>query len=116
MRVFGLNAAGGQFLPPHHDGQKSANLPVPGFLSGSTSGRPVFGSNPRYTLCRTNGVASTKLIGPRVRSRKYRMPLRATLTSPLTVRPPRWKSIRIGGDTSSQSHDSFGSYCMWPLI
>ena len=44
------------------------------------------------------------------------MPLRATLISPLIVRPLRWKSTRIGGDTSSQSHDSFGLYCMWPLI
>ena len=30
MRVLGLNAIGGQFLPPHSDGQKSAVLPVPG--------------------------------------------------------------------------------------
>ena len=30
MRVFGLNAIGGQFFPPQWDGQKSASLPVPG--------------------------------------------------------------------------------------
>jgi hypothetical protein len=71
MRVVGLNAIGGQFFPPHHDGQKSAILSVPGFFSGSTSGRPVFGSRLRNTFCLTNGVPSMKLILPAVRSRKY---------------------------------------------
>jgi hypothetical protein len=72
MRVLGLNAIGGQFLPPHNEGQKSASLSVPGFFAGSTSGRPVFGSSDLKTFCRTNGVPSTKLILPAARSRKYR--------------------------------------------
>ena len=41
--MFGLNAIGGQFLPPCEPGQNSALLPVPGLRAGSTSGRPVFG-------------------------------------------------------------------------
>jgi len=34
MRVIGLNAAGGQFLPPQSEGQKSVFLPVPGLVFG----------------------------------------------------------------------------------
>jgi hypothetical protein len=60
MRVIGLNAAGGQFLPPQSEGQKSVFLPVPGLCSGSTSGRPVFGSTLLNTFCFTNGSPSTK--------------------------------------------------------
>jgi len=44
MRVFGLYAAGGQFLPPCASGQYDALTPVFGLRSRSTSGRPVFGS------------------------------------------------------------------------
>ena len=35
---------------------------------------------------------------------------------PVTVRPFRWKSTRMGGDTSSQSNDSLGVYWKCPLI
>jgi hypothetical protein len=70
--VSGLNATGGQFLPPENDGQNDASLPVPGLCSGSMSGRPVFGSRLLKTFCSTNGLPSTKLIfEPSVRSRKY---------------------------------------------
>ena len=37
-------------------------------------------------------------------------PLRVKSTSPLIVRPPRTKSTSSGGETSSQSQDSFGVY------
>ena len=37
---------------------------MPGFRAGSTSGRPVTGSRPRNTVCVTNGLPSTKRIGP----------------------------------------------------
>src|SRR5262245_39313259 len=108
IRVLGLNAAGGQFLPPHTDGQYPIVAPVLGLCSGSTSGRPVFGSMLLNTFCRTNGRASTNLMGPSVRSRNHRYPLRAASTSPFTVRFWCLKSIRSGGETSSQSHESFG--------
>ena len=55
---------GGQFLPPHSDGQNSAVFPVPGLCSGSTSGRPVSGSRRRNTFCFTYGLPSMKWIGP----------------------------------------------------
>src|ERR1700748_2479082 len=101
---------GGQFFPPQSDGQKSTFLPVPGLRAVSISGRPVFGSRLLKTFCFTYGRPSTKLIGPFVRSRNQRYPSRATSTRPLIVLPSRWKSTRIGGDTSSQSHESFGWY------
>src|ERR1700681_3576897 len=110
MRVLGLKAIGGQFFPPHSDGQNDADLSVPGLRSGSTSGRPVFGSRLLYTFCRTKGVPSTKRISPLERSRNHRYPSRATSVKPFPVFPLGWESTRIGGDTSSQSHDSFGSY------
>src|SRR6187549_1629882 len=72
IRVFGLNAPGCQFLPPCHEGQKSAILPMSGFLLSSISGRPVFGSSCLKTFCLTYGFPSTNLIAPSVRSRKYR--------------------------------------------
>src|ERR1700746_983426 len=71
-RVFGLNATGGQSLPPHCDGQKAIFLSVPGLCSGSTSGLPVLGSTLLKTFCFTNGSPSTKLISPSVRSRNQR--------------------------------------------
>src|SRR5262245_11405950 len=80
------------------------------------SGRPVFGSSERNTVWFTYGFPSINRSEPPVRSRKYKYPLRATLIAPLISRPPRRKSTRIGGDTSSQSNDSFGVYCMWLLI
>jgi len=95
MRVFGLNAIGGQFFPPQSDGQKSTFLPVPGLRAGSISGRPVFGSRLLKTFCFTYGRPSTKLMalealsGAEGRSRNQRYPSRATSMRPLIVFPSR---------------------------
>src|SRR5258708_37999019 len=52
-RVCGLKATGGQSLPPHRLGQKSAVFPVPGLRLSSMSGRPVLGSRLLNTFLRT---------------------------------------------------------------
>jgi hypothetical protein len=72
MRVCGLNAIGGQFLPPCEPGQNSVRLPVPGLCAGSTSGLPVFGSSPRKTFWMHVRLAFNELIGPLLRSRNQR--------------------------------------------
>ena len=76
---------GGQFLPPQKDGQNSARLPVPGFRAGSTSGPPGLRSTLRKTFCFTNGLASTKLMRPLVRSRNHMLRRRQMSMRPLMV-------------------------------
>src|SRR5258705_11106614 len=106
--VCGLQASGGQSLPPPMLGQNSAPRVAPGRLERSTWGRPVFESIAVNTLLLENGNACTNL--RRSRSNTQRYPFRPACVAVLVGLPSISVSIRRGADTSSQSQLSCGVY------